>query len=68
MFKYCYMLMDDLKHIEHYKASIDENIRYAGVFIRNDEYRYIFIEDTLDRFKKFKEVFYSDNDVPLGEL
>lgn len=59
---------DDLKHVEHYKIAIDIKEEYAGVYIRNDEYRYILIEDTLDRFKSYKEVFYCDNDIPLGEL
>ena len=58
----------DLAHIEYYKLTIDKNEEYAGVSIRNDEYRYIMLKDTLDRFKNFTEVFYNDNDVSLGEL
>lgn len=58
----------DFKHIEHYKVLIDIDEEYAGVFIRNDEYRYIMLKDNLDNFKNFTEVFYCDNDISLGEL
>lgn len=64
-----FLKQDDLRHVELLKSSIDKREAYDGVFMRKeDEYHYIFIEDPLDTFKNFTEVFYYTNDISIGEL
>ena len=59
----------DLRHINNNKSSIDNNKEYIGVYMKDDdEYHYFFKSSSLDSFKSYTEVFYIDNDVPLGEL
>lgn len=59
----------DLRHVEIKKESIDSSKEYAGVYIRGeDEYRYIFMHDTLDAFINLTEVFYCVDDISIGEL
>jgi hypothetical protein len=64
-----FLKQDDLRHVELLKSSIDKKETYVGVFMRKeDEYHYIFREDTLDVFKNFIEVFYYTDIISIGEL